>query len=167
MKSCLFPARAFTSEWVSWLGLEARGQITLAAPTVDRDGNQFKSRYDSYHFGLRARMPVAAHYLSAFSGYAMGRFAVSSDDEAVPPPTPTVDYRMIRSGLGAELALSDSFLLGLDGAWLHFLGVGDIGKWFPRATGAGLEVAASGTYSLTQGIFARAAVRWSGRWCLP
>ena len=155
-----FPARAFTRDFASWLGLEARGQITLAAPTVDRDGNQFKSRYDSYHFGLRARVPVATHYLSGFAGYGMGRFAVTSDDADARAPTPTVDYRMIRMGVGTELALSDTFLLGMDGAWLHFLEVGDIGKWFPRATGAGLEVGASATYSLTQGIFARGSVTY-------
>jgi hypothetical protein len=155
-----FPARAFTRGFASWLGLEARGQITLAAPTVDRDGNQFKSRYDSYHFGLRARVPVAAHYISGFAGYAMNRFAVTSDDADASAPTPSVDYRMVRMGAGTELALSDTLLLGLDGAWLHFLEVGDIGKWFPRATGAGLELAASATYSLTQGVFARAGVSY-------
>jgi hypothetical protein len=150
-----YPARPFTEGVASWFGLDIRGALALSTPTTDRDGNKFNSRYDSYHFGLRARLPIGAHYVSAFSGYAMNRFSITSANKDISVPAPSVDYRMIRTGAGGEFALSDSFTLGLDAAFLSFLSVGDIGKWFPRAQAAGLEVAASASYNLTQGMFAR------------
>jgi len=155
-----FPARAATAAWPSWFGIDARAQITLNAATLDRDGNQFKSRYDAFHLGLRARVPLGAHSVSAFSGYAMSRFAISPQDGRVSSPTPSVDYRSIRSGLGGELALGDAWLLGLDAAWLSFLSVGDIGQWFPRASAGGLEVAMFGTFRMTRGTFARVAATY-------
>lgn len=150
-----YPAQPFSDGVASWFGLDVRGALALSTPTTDRDGNKFNSRYDSYHFGLRARVPLGNHYVSAFSGYAMSRFAISSVNKEISVPTPSVDYRMLRTGAGGEFALSDSFTLGLDAAFLSLLSVGDIGKWFPRAQAGGLEVAASASYSLTQGVFAR------------
>jgi hypothetical protein len=150
-----YPAAPFTDGVASWFGLEVRGAFALSTPTSDRDGNKFNSRYDAYHVGMRARMPLGAHYISAFTGYGMNRFAISSDNKDLIAPTPSVDYRMIRTGLGGELGLSDTFRLGLDAAFLSFLSVGDIGKWFPRAQAAGLELSANASYSLTQGLFAR------------
>jgi hypothetical protein len=155
-----FPARPFTDGVASWFGLDVRGQVAFSTPTVDRDGNKFKSSYDAYHVGLRARVPVASHSISAFSGYAMNRFEVTSTNKEVRAPTPSTDYRMIRTGAGAEFALTDTFLLGAEASILQFLSVGDIGRWFPRASAGGFEVAAAATYSLTQGIFARAAASY-------
>ncbi len=149
------PAAPFTDGFASWIGFDLRGQLALATPSVDRDGNKFKSSYNAFHAGLRLRVPVATHYVSAFSGYGRSQFAFSSEQSGGAAPTPSVEYEMIRTGAGAELALSDELLFGVDGAWLQFLGVGDIGKWFPRATAGGFELAASGTYALTQGVFMR------------
>jgi hypothetical protein len=155
-----YPAAPFTDGVASWFGLDLRGALALSTPTSDRDGNKFNSRYDSYHFGLRARVPLGNHYLSAFSGYAMNRFAITSEDKGITAPAPSTDYRMLRTGIGGELALNDSLRLGLDGAFLSFLSVGQIGKWFPRAQAAGFEVSAAANYSLTQGIFARFAASY-------
>jgi hypothetical protein len=154
------PARPFTDGWASWFGLDIRAQLALSTPTIDRDGHKFNSRYDAYHFGLRARVPLGKQYVSAFSGYAMSRVSIASESKDVSVPAPSVDYRMIRSGVGAEIALGDSLGLGLDVAWLSFLSVGDIGHWFPRADAGGVEVSAAATYSLTSGIFARAAASY-------
>lgn len=155
-----YPAAPFTDNVASWFGLELGGALALSTPTSDRDGNKFNSRYASYHFGLRARMPLGNHFLSAFTGYAMNTFAISSENADISSPTPNTDYRMVRSGLGGELALTDSFRLGLDAAFLNFLSVGDIGKWFPRAEAAGFEIAAAASYNLTPGVFARFAMSY-------
>jgi hypothetical protein len=154
------PARPFTDGWAAWFGLDVRAQLALSTPTVDREGNKFNSRYDSYHFGLRARIPIGKQYLSAFSGYAMNRVSISSEDDDVSVPTPSVDYRMIRSGAGAEFALGDSLGLGLDVAWLSYLSAGDLGTWFPRASAGGFELSGAATYNLTSGIFARASASY-------
>lgn len=154
------PAKPFTDGWASWIALELKGQLALATPTVDRDGNEFKSTYNTFHAGVRARFPLGSHFLSAFTGYGMNRFNVTSEKEGVGVPTPGVDYRMIRSGAGAEFALSDTLMLGLDAAWLHILSVGDIGEWFPRATAGGIEAAVFATYSLMPGVSARASASY-------
>jgi hypothetical protein len=158
--AAFYPARPFTDGVASWFGIDARGALALSTPTTDRDGNKFSSRYTSYHFGLRARVPLGAHFVSAFTGYAMNSFAISSETRGVTSPTPSVDYRMIRTGAGGELALSDSLSFGFDAAFLSFLSVGDIGKWFPRAEAAGLELAGTASYNLTPGIFARATASY-------
>lgn len=154
------PARFATDSWVSWIGLDARAQIALNTPSFDRDGSQFRSRYDAFHVGLRARIPVGEHYISAFSGYGMSRFAISAENPATKSPTPSVDYRSIRSGLGAEFRVSNTVALGLDLAWLNYLSVGDIAQWFPRTTAAGLEAGLFATYAMTDSIFARAAAAY-------
>jgi hypothetical protein len=155
-----YPARPFTEGIASWFGLDARVALALATPTTDRDGNKFTSSFTSYHFGLRARVPVGAHAISAFTGYAANRFAITPETKGVSSPAPSVDYRMIRTGAGAEFALTDSINFGLDAAFLSFLSVGDIGKWFPRAEAAGLEVGAAASYNLTPGLFARAGLSY-------
>jgi hypothetical protein len=154
------PARLATDSWPAWFGLDARAQVTLSSPTLDRNGNQFKSRYDAFHVGMRARVPLGHHYVSAFSGYGMNRLAISAQETGVRTPTPSVDYRSIRSGLGVELALSDSLLLGLDAAWLRLLSVGDIGKWFPRASAGGVEFAMLASYRMTEATFLRATAAY-------
>jgi hypothetical protein len=150
-----YPARAFTDGWASWLGLDTSAQLAIGSSSVDRDGNKYKSRYDAYRVGMRGRVPVSKHYISAFCGYAMSRFSTEAETEGVEAPTPDVDYRMIRSGAGTELRLPRAIVLGMDAAWLHMLSVGEIGAWFPRTTAGGVEFALFATYPLSQHFFAR------------
>ena len=157
----VFPGRFVSSGPLSWFGIEARGQFALSSPTLDRGGEVFRSRYDAVHAGVRARMPLGAHHISLFSGYSLSRFAFSSETEGVTPPTPSVDYRSVRSGVGAELALSESMRVALDAAWLNFLSVGEIARWFPRATAAGVELSLASTYRVTGNLFMRASAVYS------
>ena len=155
LQLAFFPARLATDSWLSWFGIDARVQLALATPTRDRDGNQFKSRYDAFHVGLRARVPLGLHYVSVFSGYAMSNFTITPQSSAAGSPAPSVDYRTIRSGIGGELSLTRTFALGLDAAYLGYLSVGEIGRWFPRATAGGVELGMFATYAITSGVHAR------------
>jgi hypothetical protein len=157
----VFPGRFATNGPLSWFGIEARGQFGLSSPTLNQGGNEFKSRYDALHAGVRARLPLGAHHVSLFSGYSLSRFAIKSEADGVTAPTPSVDYRSIRSGAGVELGLSDSMRVAFDAAWLNFLSVGEIARWFPRATAAGIELSLSSTYRVTGNIFMRAAAVYS------
>jgi len=154
------PARFVTDGWPSWLGLDAAARITISAPTLNNNGDEFTSRYDGFRVGLRARVPLGRHSVSAFSGYAMSRYAITGRSRDISAPVPSVDYRSIRSGLGGEFALSDALGFGVDAAWLDMLSVGDIGKWFPRATAGGLELAMFATYQLSAHTFAQAAAAY-------
>jgi hypothetical protein len=150
-----YPARGFTDSWASWLGLDASSQLAIASSTVDRDGNKYESRYDAYRVGLRGRVPVGKHAISAFTGYAMSRFTHRAENQEVEPPTPDVDYRMIRSGAGTELRLPKAIVLGMDAAYLYMLSVGELGAWFPRTTAGGVEFALFATYPLSQHFYTR------------
>ncbi len=151
-----YPGRHFTQGWASWLGLDMAGQMAFATSTTDRNGNKYKSRYDAYRIGLKGRIPVGRHFLHAFSGYSVSQLSIKSETSGIQPPTPNVDYRMIRSGAGAEFALTDSFALGTDFAWLYILSVGEIAQWFPRTTAGGLELSMNATYAISPRFFARA-----------
>jgi hypothetical protein len=155
-----FPARLVSDGWASWLGLVARALLALSTPTRDQAGGQLKSRYDAFHVGLRARVPVGRHAVSVFSGYAVSHFTVTPQTASFTSPTPSVDYRSIRSGLGGELSLSESTRLGLDAAYLSYLEVGEIGRWFPRATAGGIELGVFGTYAITSAIQARVSAAY-------
>ena len=98
--------------------------------------------------------------MSVFSGYAMNHFTVTPQEAGSTSPTPSVDYRSIRSGLGAELTLSQTLRLGLDAAYLNYLDVGEIGRWFPRATAGGVELGLFGTYAITAAIHARVSAAY-------
>jgi hypothetical protein len=74
---------------------------------------------------------------------------------------PSVDYRSIRSGLGAEVGLSDTLRVALDAAWLSYLSVGEIAGWFPRATAGGFELGLSATYHITGDVYSRVAAAYS------
>jgi hypothetical protein len=151
-----YPARSFTQGWASWLGLDLAGQFSLGGgASADREGNEFRARYDAYRFGARVRAPVQKHFVSAFSGYTMQRLSFSSDSQGQDAPTPDIDYRMIRTGAGSELRLTEVLGLALEAAWLHVLSVGEIGKWFPRATAGAFELGIQLSYALGHHMFAR------------
>lgn len=155
LQLAFYPGRFATDSWLSWIGMDARVQLALSTPTRDREGNQLKSRYDAFHVGVRARIPLGQHYASLFSGYSMSHFTITPQSPGAGSPAPSVDYRGIRSGIGGELTVTRSFLLGLDAAYIGYLAVGEIGQWFPRATAGGVELGMFATYAITQGVYAR------------
>lgn len=157
----LHPARFVTDGWLSWFGIEARAQFALSAPTLRYGNGEFKSSYDAIFAGMRARVPLGLHHVSVFSGYSVSRFGLRALDAAREAPAPSVDYRTIRSGVGGELALSDTLRVGIDAAWLHFLSAGDIASWFPRTTVVGFELALSGTFRMLGDVYARATAVYS------
>lgn len=155
-----YPGRHFTDGWGSWLGLDVATQLARGSRTEDSAGNAFESKYSAFRLGLRGRVPVGKHAVSVFSGYAVNKLSIAAVEGDAASPTPNVDYRMLRSGLGTELALGRRFGLGFDAAYLHMLSVGQLGEWFPRATARGMELALSATYAVTHYLFARVAASY-------
>jgi hypothetical protein len=149
------PAAYMTDGWASWLGLDVRAQMALGIRSVDQAGNEYKSRYDSYHVGALARIPVGKHFVRGFAGYGIQRFSQESKTKGIQSPTPNVDYRMARMGLGGDFVFSDTLTMGLEAAWLQMLSVGQIGEWFPQASAAGVEMGMDVSYAVTPRFFAR------------
>jgi hypothetical protein len=150
-----YPGRHVTDGWGSWLGLDVAAQLARGTRSVDRSGNEYESRYSAFRLGVRGRVPVGRHAVSGFSGYSVSKLGIAGVDTEVAAPTPSVDYRMLRSGLGTELTLTSRLAIAVDAAWLHMLSVGQIGQWFPRATASGLELALSASYAVSEHLFAR------------
>jgi hypothetical protein len=156
LSTVYYPARSFTDHWASWFGLDAAGQFALGGgANSDREGNRFRARYDAYRVGLRVRAPVQKHFVSVFSGYAIQRISFSSDTKGIEAPTPDIDYRMVRTGAGAEFRLTPALGLAFDAAWLHVLSVGEIGVWFPHATVGAFELGLNVNYAIGHRMFAR------------
>jgi hypothetical protein len=150
------PGSYMTSGWGSWIGLDLRTQFAIGIKTVDTDGNKFKSSYNSYHAGVLAKIPAGRHFVRGHFGYAAQSFLVKSQSKTLTSPTPNVSYRMLRMGLGTDLAVTNSIAMGIDASWLQVLDAGQIGDWFPRAQVAGVEFGLAATYALSPRFFARA-----------
>jgi hypothetical protein len=155
VRAAYHPAAYATDGWASWIGLDVRMQMALGIRSVDAQGNEFKSKYDNYHLGALARIPVGKHFLRAFGGYGIQRFSQESKTKGIRSPTPNVDYRFIRMGAGGDFAMSEKIAFGMEAAWLQMLSVGQIGEWFPRASAAGLEVGMDMTYAVNDRFYAR------------
>lgn len=160
MSLAYYPARAFTSEWASWIGIDAAAALSLAASTNAGNGVETKARYSMYRVGARVRAPVGNHSLSAFSGYAVTRLTLDGGENDGVARTPQIDYRSIRSGAGTELTITDAMALGVDVAYLKFLSVGELSEWFPRASAGGVELALTAHYVLTKHLFARVSAAY-------
>lgn len=156
LNAAFHPARLYTDDWMSWIALEVRARLAAASSTTDRGGNVFNSDYNAYHVGLRGRIPVGEHHVSAFWGYAASHFAIAPEVTGLVSPTPSVDYRMVRPGVGAEFAIDDALRVGIDGAWLLIVSAGEIARWFPHSTAGGLELSAFATYHITSSLYMRA-----------
>ncbi|MEY4514393.1 MAG: hypothetical protein RLZZ450_6515 [Pseudomonadota bacterium] len=152
-----YPAQHFTIAWPSYFGLDLAAQGALGASSKDSFGNRYDSHYDAYRVGVRGRVPVGAHFVSAFVGYTLLRGSVSAEPSETTVKTPGVDYRALRSGVGTELKVVDGMTVAADVAWLNMLSVGELGTWFPRATASGFELAVQANYALTEHFFARVA----------
>lgn len=152
-----YPGQHLTTGWPTFFGVDLGMSGAIGSTSSDSSGNQYKARYQAYRAGARARIPLGAHFVSAFAGYAIAQASMNPTESGVAALTPAVDYRSVRSGLGAEVAVGDDTAIALDAAWLTLLSVGDLERWFPRATASGLELALQATYALTDRFFARAA----------
>ena len=149
------PAAYMTDGWASWLGLDVRAQMALGIRTVDSAGNEYKSKYDNYHVGALARIPAGKDFVRGYAGYGIQRFSQESKTKGIRSPTPNVDYRFLRAGLGGDFTFSDKIAFGMDAAWLQMLSVGQIGEWFPRANAAGVEFNMDMTYAVNERFYAR------------
>lgn len=152
-----YPGKHFSQGWPSYFGVDLAAQGAIGASSTDAFHHRYKSHYDAYRVGLRGRLPLGQHFVSAFSGYAITRGSVSTEQSPTAVQTPGVDYRALRSGLGAEFRLVDGVSVGVDAAWLTMLSVGQLGNWFPRATASGFELLFQATYALSEHFFARAS----------
>jgi hypothetical protein len=90
----------------------------------------------------------------------MSRFVVKPETKDTPTLTPGVDYRTVRSGVGAEVAVTDTLVMGSDLAYLYVLSAGQVNEWFPRASANGLELSLHASYILTRHLYARVSAAY-------
>ncbi|HEY6877665.1 MAG TPA: hypothetical protein VI299_06575 [Polyangiales bacterium] len=154
-----YPAQNYTASWPRYLGVDFSALGAMPSKSQDSFGVNYRSTYDAYRMGLRARYPVGRHFVHAFSGYSIARGSVQGDPGAT-AHTPSVDYRALRTGLGTEIALGEDMSVGFDAAWLSVLSAGEIARWFPRSSATGMELGLSATYALGKHWFARAAMTY-------
>ena len=138
-----YPAAHFTSGFAAHLGLRLHGQYAfgLSSAVKDSNGPDFSTSSHLFEVGLRARVPLDSFEVGASVSYGTHGYSLDAAKQAgieVDPGVPSVGYSYVH--LGAELRMQLGALgMGLGGAVLPVLGVGDLEDWFPRASGLGLE----------------------------
>jgi hypothetical protein len=160
-----YPGAHFSSGVAAHFGLRLHGQYAfgLSSAVEDADGPDFSTSSHLFEVGLRARIPLDVFEIGASASYGMHGYSLDAAEEAgveVDPGVPSVGYSYVH--LGAELRMQLGAIgLGIGGAVLPVLGVGDLEDWFPRASGLGIEGSFDVGYALSDALdlFAALAAR--------
>lgn len=157
-----YPAAHVLSGWPSFFGIDAEyrrvfGLSSTRTRASENSTETFETGAQSFHAGLRVRLPVSIHEFSVFLGYGGQNFFVDANqaNEAVLdalPRVPTVDYRFLRASAEARIGITDlrfSVNIGYDYI-LDFGGVGT-SNWLPLASGGAIETGATVGYQFLVG----------------
>jgi hypothetical protein len=125
---------------VPFLALTVGGEYSVALISEDSGGNRYKTSSLGYFAGVKGRYLMGSSELTAGLAYAANSFKVTPEaGDQTPPEVAGVDYKQIRAGVGARIALGSVALIG-GGNYLHLLGIGELhDKYFPFSTGRGGE----------------------------
>jgi hypothetical protein len=150
-----FSSRTLGS-WVSGLGLTGGFSYAIDVAT-QRAGSEARSPGEvySYDVGLRQRITFGRFDLLPHAGYLVDTFVANAGEQS-----PDVRYRVVRAGLGGELALSARTTVRASVDYLHVLGAGPLaeaGK-FPRATARGIDLGAGATFAFNDTLEAQLQV---------
>jgi hypothetical protein len=131
--------------WVAGLGLTAAFSYALDIGTELEGARRTSSQVFGYEIGLRQRFVLGSFDLVPHVGYLVDNFVSNGSEMA-----PDVRYQVVRTGLGARVALGDRFSLHASADFLHVLSAGPLtdASKFPRATAEGMDLGAGAGYAL-------------------
>lgn len=157
----IYPAAFLRQDWTAYIGLDLHAQLAFALKSEGADKQKYPTSYEGYGAGLVGRYPLKQHEVNAIVGYDIQRFRVDNAG-GKPAAVPSVDYRMIRYGLGGKVALMERLKIGIEAAWLLINSSGELASkaWFPQAKGNALEGTLYADVSLIGALNARARVSY-------
>ena len=120
------------------LGVMAGYEHGFATRTNDGAGGDLETRMMAFFAGLKMRLPLGAHELAASFSYGQHSFTIDGDEQR---PFPDVKYSYLRPALDATFRVDRvSFGGHLGHRFLLSSGALESDTWFPRLTGAGLDL---------------------------
>lgn len=145
-----YPAARLTTGIVSNLGLQLYGAMMWPVVAEGKFGS-FRTVHSEYGAAARVRIPVGRHELGLLAGYGVQSLRVTrSDDPSAGSNVPSIAYHSVRLGADARFELGEVLALGVGGAALPLVGLGEFASetWFPRASGLGLQAELTAAYAL-------------------
>jgi hypothetical protein len=120
------------------LGVMAGYEHGFATRTNDGAGGDLETRMMAFFAGLKMRLPLGAHELAASFSYGQHSFTIDGDEQR---PFPDVKYSYLRPALDATFRVDRvSFGGHLGHRFLLSSGALESDTWFPRLTGAGIDL---------------------------
>lgn len=130
-------------------GLDLRAAHTLFAESERGGGNAgevFPTVAYEWQAGLRGRLRLGEHALSAGVGFVEQAFLIEPSGPRAPgrdpdPDLPGVRYRAVRPDVAARLELPLELFVEVELAWRFVVDAGPIGDdaWFPHHTASGFD----------------------------
>jgi hypothetical protein len=150
-----FPGAHVSSGVASAFGVSARYERVIGVTSSASRSQNISYSTDSQlvEAGGLARHRVGSVDLRGELAFGAHRYGLAASDGS-DPNLPVADYRYLRLGAGVALRVGRVVELSLDGAYLHLLSIGELDDeaWFPRASGAGLELRAGVRVDLGSGF---------------
>jgi hypothetical protein len=120
------------------LGVMAGYEHGFATRTNDGAGGDLETRMMAFFAGLKLRLPLGAHELAASFTYGQHSFTIDGDEQR---PFPDVKYSYLRPALDATFRVDRVSFGGHVGhRFLLSSGALESDTWFPRLTGAGIDL---------------------------
>jgi hypothetical protein len=144
-----YPGAPFMRGIAAHLGLELSGLLML--PVEAQDGPSiFETTSKAFGVGLRGRIPLWPSELGIHAGWGAHDIEISDSQFDGDPEVPSVAYNFLRLGADARIALSSELALTVRASYLLLLGYGELAevRWFPEASGFGIEAQLGAAYAL-------------------
>lgn len=127
-----------------------RGELAVGVNgSRTSDGTAYATSSSEWALGAGLDVGLRSARIGITATYGEQRFSV--DDDPAMELVPDVTYRFARGGVSFAMPLASRFSLLVTGGYRHLFGMGGLtgSTWFPRATGAGIDVAAGVAFHVT------------------
>ncbi len=155
-----FPAAHFTDSFISNIGVDLRAESAFGLKSTDSQGREYPTSMYGVSLGLRLRLPIDTHQISAVIGYSTTEFRIDAIDPETPmPEVPDIDYDILRLGAEGRLVFGP-LAFELRASYLVLAGTGPLSstQWFPHNSGGGMEAGATVGFFLLDFLEIRASV---------
>ncbi len=161
-----YPGRLFTDRWPSIFGLEVGFQRSFAIVSERPGGERFPSVNRMVDVNALARVMIRRNSLVARFGYGSHLYELRVADPSQPsagilvPDVPSVEYRYLRYGADARIAIVPRVAALAGASFLQVLDAGGIEDevWFPHLGGNGVELSCGVVVGIARGFEVRATL---------
>lgn len=142
------------------LGVGVSAESAFGIGSGAQDGSRVGTSAYAFDLGAKYRIPFGMNRVVVGAGYGQRSFAIAETPDVVLSMVPDISYKFLSARVGGRLQFNEQLSLNLSAAYLHLLSTGELStdKFFPRATGAGVEASAFVGYEFTSKWEARVGV---------